>query len=247
MPLPTAGRRKGDAGLIAPPPCLCRTPAEEGGAAARLTRPTSCTPCLPALAGLSANKQASDQRTRPAPAGRRSRRRRTGSRCRTRRARASRAAPAPIGSARSSAAADRAARRRRPALRFPAGLQPRHRAARLRADRLSRAARFRRRLRPAAPRHRDAQGPDGAPALAHRAARDGAAAPRRRPRRRHDRAPYRAREVFQKTRRRDALEAWLRALLEDMFVIDAATLYCQRTRSGGSAPCIASTAPPSSA
>src|SRR5579872_1186338 len=27
-------------------------------------------------------------------------------------------------------------------------------------------------------------------------------------------------------------KAWLRALLEDMFVIDAATLYCQRTRSG---------------
>ena len=27
-------------------------------------------------------------------------------------------------------------------------------------------------------------------------------------------------------------KTWLRALLEDMFVIDAATLYCQRTRSG---------------
>ncbi|HEY3792692.1 MAG TPA: phage portal protein, partial [Bradyrhizobium sp.] len=27
-------------------------------------------------------------------------------------------------------------------------------------------------------------------------------------------------------------KAWLRSLLEDMFVIDAATLYCQRTRSG---------------
>src|SRR5208282_4129768 len=27
-------------------------------------------------------------------------------------------------------------------------------------------------------------------------------------------------------------KTWLRSLLEDMFVIDAATLYCQRTRSG---------------
>jgi phage portal protein BeeE len=27
-------------------------------------------------------------------------------------------------------------------------------------------------------------------------------------------------------------KAWLRSVLEDMFVIDAATLYCQRTRSG---------------
>src|SRR5580693_37164 len=27
-------------------------------------------------------------------------------------------------------------------------------------------------------------------------------------------------------------KAWLRSLLEDMFVIDAATLYCQRTRAG---------------
>jgi len=39
-------------------------------------------------------------------------------------------------------------------------------------------------------------------------------------------------------------KTWLRSLLEDMFVIDAATLYCQRTRS--SAPCSNSTAPPSS-
>jgi hypothetical protein len=27
-------------------------------------------------------------------------------------------------------------------------------------------------------------------------------------------------------------KTWLRALLEDMFVIDAATLYCRRTRAG---------------
>ena len=46
------------------------------------------------------------------------------------------------------------------------------------------------------------------------------------------RAHRRARKFLSKTRRRDALEDLVVALLEDMFVIDAATLYCQRTRSG---------------
>ena len=46
-------------------------------------------------------------------------------------------------------AADRAAGRRRPAVRFPARLQPHHPAARLREHRFCRAARFRRRLRSA--------------------------------------------------------------------------------------------------
>jgi hypothetical protein len=37
---------------------------------------------------------------------------------------------------------------------------------------------------------------------------------------------------FQKPDGRTRWKTWLRSLLEDMFVIDAATLYCQRTRSG---------------
>ena len=37
---------------------------------------------------------------------------------------------------------------------------------------------------------------------------------------------------FQKPDGATRWKTWLRALLEDMFVIDAATLYCQRTRSG---------------
>ena len=37
---------------------------------------------------------------------------------------------------------------------------------------------------------------------------------------------------FQKPDSVTRWKTWLRALLEDMFVIDAATLYCQRTRSG---------------
>jgi len=39
-------------------------------------------------------------------------------------------------------------------------------------------------------------------------------------------------EFFQKPDGVTRWKAWLRSLLEDMFVIDAATLYCQRTRAG---------------
>ena len=39
-------------------------------------------------------------------------------------------------------------------------------------------------------------------------------------------------QFFQKPDGVTRWKAWLRSLLEDMFVIDAATLYCQRTRSG---------------
>ncbi|HEY1980158.1 MAG TPA: hypothetical protein VGH13_08715 [Xanthobacteraceae bacterium] len=41
-----------------------------------------------------------------------------------------------------------------------------------------------------------------------------------------------AEQFFQKPDGTTRWKTWLRALLEDMFVIDAATLYCQRTRSG---------------
>jgi len=41
-----------------------------------------------------------------------------------------------------------------------------------------------------------------------------------------------AEQFFQKPDGVTRWKTWLRALLEDMFVIDAATLYCQRTRSG---------------
>src|SRR6202041_243746 len=39
-------------------------------------------------------------------------------------------------------------------------------------------------------------------------------------------------QFFQKPDGTTRWKTWLRALLEDMFVIDAATLYCQRTRAG---------------
>jgi len=39
-------------------------------------------------------------------------------------------------------------------------------------------------------------------------------------------------QFFQKPDGATRWKTWLRSLLEDMFVIDAATLYCQRTRSG---------------
>src|SRR5579872_4697994 len=39
-------------------------------------------------------------------------------------------------------------------------------------------------------------------------------------------------KFFKKPDGATSWKTWLRALLEDMFVIDAATLYCQRTRSG---------------
>ena len=103
-------------------------------------------------------------------------------------------------------AADRAARRRRQAVRFPARLQPHHPAARLREHRFCRVARFRRRLRSVAARHRDAQGPDGAPALAHPAARCEGQAPQRRRRSADDRAHRRDRGFLPKARRHHALE-----------------------------------------
>ena len=46
------------------------------------------------------------------------------------------------------------------------------------------------------------------------------------------RASPRSSNFFQRPDGVTRWKTWLRALLEDMFVIDAATLYCQRTRSG---------------
>ena len=173
------------------------------------------------------------------PASRRCRRRRTRSRCpmasaRRHRAAALRAAPAPTGSAR-SIRSPRSRRRTSPAgvsIFRPATISSPGRAPTSRSAFTSCAPSptptisFASSSRRARTRWSASAGASGRAPRKLKRQSAGASMPRCR------RAHRRVERFFQKPDGVTRWKTWLRALLEDMFVIDAATLYCQRTRIG---------------